>query len=83
VLSEGTTGEDLPIAYASRVLTTHERNYSTERELTAIIWACEQFSPEIVGRRLTTATDHKLLTLIFWMNDTNSRMSLKAKVEEI
>ena len=37
VLSRGTLGHDLPVAYSSRVLTTAHRNYFTvERELTAL-----------------------------------------------
>jgi hypothetical protein len=47
-LSQGRIGKDLPIAYASRMLTRSERNYSTiERELTAIVWSCKQFRPYI------------------------------------
>jgi hypothetical protein len=84
VLSQGTIGEDLPVAYASRVLTTREKNYSTiERELTAIVWACKQFRPYIWGRKFTIVTDHKPLTWIFRMNDPSSRiMRLKLKLEE-
>ena len=84
VLSQGTIGKDLPIAYASRVLTKAEKNYSTiERELTAIVWACRQFRPYIWGRKFTIVTDHKPLTWIFKMNDPNSRiMRLKLKLEE-
>jgi transposase InsO family protein len=84
VLSQGIIGKDLPIAYASRVLTTPEQNYSTiERELTAIVWACKQFRPYIWGRKFTIVTDHKPLTWIFRMNDPSSRiMRLKLKLEE-
>jgi transposase InsO family protein len=84
VLSQGVIGNDLPVGYASRVLTKAERNYSTiERELTAIVWACRQFRPYVWGRKLTIVTDHKPLTWIFKMNDQNSRiMRLKLKLEE-
>jgi hypothetical protein len=84
VLSQGEIGKDLPVAYASRVLTTPEKNYSTiERELTAIFWACKQFRLYIWGRKFTIVTDHKPLTRIFRMNDPSSRiMRLKLKLEE-
>jgi hypothetical protein len=84
VLSQGTIGRDLPIAYASRVLTKAEKNYSTiERELTAIILECKQFRPYIWGRKFTIVTDHKPLTWIFNMSDPNSRiMRLKLKLGE-
>jgi transposase InsO family protein len=84
VLSQGTIGKDLPVAYASRVLTTPEKNYSTiERELTAIVWACRQFRPYIWGRKFTIVTDHKPLTWIFRMNDPSSIiMRMKLKLEE-
>jgi hypothetical protein len=84
VLSQGTTGKDLPVAYANRVLTTPEKNYSTiERELTAIVWAYKQFRPYIWGRRFTIVTDHKPLTSSFRMTDPSSRiMRLKLKLEE-
>jgi hypothetical protein len=85
VLSQRPIGKDLPIAYASRVLTAQERNYSTiERELTAIVWACKQFRPYIWGKKFTIATDHKPLAWIFKMNDPSSRiMRLKLKLEEL
>lgn len=84
VLSQGPLGHDLPVAYASRVLTKAERNYSTiERELTAIVWGCKQFRPYIWGRKFTIVTDHKPLTWIFKMNDPSSRiMRLKLKLQE-
>jgi hypothetical protein len=80
VLSQGIIRKDLP----SRVLTKAEINYSTtERELTAIVWACRQFRPYIWGRKFTIVTDHKPLTWIFKMNDPNSRiMRLKLKLAE-
>jgi hypothetical protein len=84
VLSQGKIGKDLPIAYASRILTKAEKNYSTiERELTAIVWSCKRFRPYVWGRKFTIVTDHKLLTWVFKMNDPSSRiMRLKLKLQE-
>jgi len=82
VLSQGSIGHDLPVAYASRVLTKPE-NYSViQRELIAIVWGCKQFR-HIWGRKFTIVTDHKPLTWVFKMNDPNSRiMRLKLKLRE-
>jgi hypothetical protein len=84
ILSQGTIGKDLPVAYTSHVLTTPEKNYSTnKRELTAIFWACKQFGPYICRRKFIIVTDHKPLTWIFRMNDPCSRiMTIKLKLEE-
>jgi hypothetical protein len=84
VLSQGPLGQDLPVAYCSRVLTKAEINYSTiERELTAIVWGCKQFRQYIWGRKFTIVTDHKPLTWVFKMKDPNSRlMRLKLKLQE-
>lgn len=50
VLSQGTIGQDLPMAYASRTLNKTERNYSTiERELLGIIWTVQHFRPYLFG----------------------------------
>jgi hypothetical protein len=84
ILSQGPLGHDLPVAYARRVLTKAERNYSTiERELTAIVWGCKQFRQYIWGRKFTIVTDHKPLTWIYKMNDPISRIRrLKLKLQE-
>jgi len=65
ILSQGKTGQDKPIAFASRTLNQAEQNYSTiEKELTAIVWACRYFRPYLLGRNFTIVTDYKPLTWI-------------------
>ena len=56
-----------PIAYASKALTTTERNYAQiEKECLAIVFACTKFDQYIYGRTIVTIhTDHKSLETIF------------------
>ena len=56
------TGQEKVIAYASRSLKTHERNYSAFlAELTAIVWAIDHFHWYLKGRQFVLQTDHKPL----------------------
>ena len=56
-----------PVAYASRALTDTEVNYAQiEKELLAIVFACEKFDAYIYGRDcVRVQTDHKPLESIF------------------
>ena len=56
-----------PVAYASRALTSAETRYAQiEKELSAIVFACERFDSYIYGRDVVTVqTDHKPLETIF------------------
>jgi hypothetical protein len=75
VLSQGTTGKDLPVAYASRSLNKAETNYTTsEKELLAIVWATKYFRPYLYGRKFKTVTDHKPLTWVMNVKDPGSRL---------
>ena len=52
----------LPVAYASRAMTTTESRYAQiEKEALAITWACEKFSSYVLGKQIFLKTDHKPL----------------------
>ncbi|GFX31289.1 retrovirus-related Pol polyprotein from transposon 17.6 [Trichonephila clavipes] len=62
VLFQGEGSDEHPIEYASRLLTSAERNYSTtEREALAVVWALKKFRGYIEGTEITVASDHQPL----------------------
>lgn len=55
-----------PVRFLSKALTPAEGNYANiERELLAIVFACEKLHNYTFGRKVTVHTDHKPLTSIF------------------
>ena len=55
-------GDWKPVAYASKSLPeTQKNNAQIEKEALATTWACEKFSPYILGRSFAIETDHKPL----------------------
>ena len=60
VLLQRQDGETRVIAYASRGLLSHEKNYSAFLlEMAAAVWGIEYFDTYLIGRRFTLQTDHK------------------------
>ena len=58
--------DDKPVRFLSKALTPAEANYSNiERELLAVLFACEKLHTYTFGQKLTVHTDHKPLQSIF------------------
>ena len=59
-------GEERPIAFVSRTLSTAEKNYAQiDKEALAIVWSVRKFHTFLYGRNFELVTDHKPLTAIF------------------
>ena len=84
VLSQNVDGKDLPIAYASRTLNTHEINYSTvEKEHLSIVWSTKYFRPYLYGKKFIIQTDHRTSVWLMSLKDPNSKLlRWKIKLDE-
>ena len=59
-------GNDRPIGYASRALTTTERKYAQiDKEALAIVYGIKRFHQYLYGRNFIIHTDHKPLMYLF------------------
>ena len=68
-LGAALTQEGQPIAFASNSLTDAERRYANiEREMLAVVYACEKFHNYVYGRHFTVRSDHKPLEMIHLKN---------------
>ena len=76
LMQKGDSSKSHPIAYASRVLTSAEANYSiTEQETLGVIWALKHFRDLIKGYPITVYTDHKPMTELFKGRNLSGRLA--------
>ena len=77
-------GEDQPIAFASKSLTDVETRYANiERELLAIVFACQCFSTYLLRRSSVAESDHKPLEMIAMKNLANAPPHLQRMLLEL
>ena len=77
-------GKDQPIAFASKSLTDAETRYANiERELLAIVFACQRFSTYLLGRSFIAESDHKPLEMIAMKNLANAPPQLQRMLLEL
>ena len=69
-------GDILPVAYFSRRLNQHERNYAiTELECLAVVKSVEHFGHYLVGKKFTIITDHKALEALHTSRRLTGRLA--------
>lgn len=70
------TGNDKPIAFASRKLRGAELNYTTtEKECLAVVFAIEKFKQYVEGLQFEIITDHSALIWLLKQNDLKGRLA--------
>jgi len=75
LLQEDATGEQRPVAFASRKLQPRESNYSTiERECLAIVWGVTKFQEYVYGAEFILETDHGPLQYLRQAKFQNGRL---------
>ena len=75
-LLQGEENEELPVEYASRLLTTAEKNYTTtEREALAIVWAIGRFRGYIEENSIVVITDHQPLRWLMTLKSPTGRLA--------
>ena len=78
------TGDDgcvHPIAYASRSLSSHERNYAiTELETLALVWGVKHFRAYLLGHHCVVYTDHAACTSLLKAPHPSAKLARWAMV---
>ncbi|GFW07434.1 retrovirus-related Pol polyprotein from transposon 297 [Trichonephila clavipes] len=76
VLLQGEKDEEHPIEYASRLLSSSERNYSTtERKALAVVWALEKFRGYVEGQTIRLSSEHQPLKWLLSLKSPTGRLA--------
>ena len=63
------------IYYASKTFNEAQENYSTtEKEILAIVFACEKFRPYILGSHIIIHTDHAAIKYLMAKKEAKPRL---------
>ena len=63
------------IYYARKILNEAQENYSTtEKEMLAIVFACEKFRPYILGSHVIIYTDHEAIKYLVAKKEAKPRL---------
>ncbi|KAI9549855.1 pol polyprotein [Daphnia sinensis] len=76
VLIQHQDGKERVLAYASRLLSSAERNYSiTEKECLALVWSIQKFKIYVWGTKIRIITDHHALCWLMRKKDLAGRLA--------
>lgn len=76
VLLQREDTDERPVEYASRLLSSAERNYNTtEREALAVVWSLQKFRGYIEGSEVEIATDHQALKWLMSLKTPSGRLA--------
>ena len=76
ILAQRIEETERPVAYASRLLTKSETNYSiTEKECLALVWCLSKFRCFVWGCRVKVVTDHQALCWLMSKRDLAGRLA--------
>ena len=63
------------IYYANKTFNEAQENYSTiEKEMLAMVFACEKFRPRILGSHVVIHTNHAVIKYLMEKKDANPRL---------
>ena len=75
VLGKRTNETFRAIYYASKIFNEAQENYSTtEKEILAMVFACEKFRPYILGSHVIMHTDHTAIKYLMAKKDGKPRL---------
>lgn len=75
-LTQRVDKSEIVIAYASRLLTKQEKNYTTtEKDCLALVWAVRKFRPFLKGYRFTAISDHVAFRWLMSLMQPSGRLA--------